>query len=46
VDMGSLAERLNRQQAFRTLWQNYAGSQPVAQTGQGDAVQGDLVLAA
>jgi ABC-type multidrug transport system fused ATPase/permease subunit len=41
VDMGSLAELLNRQPAFRTLWQNYAGSQPAAQAGQGE-----LVLAA
>jgi ABC-type bacteriocin/lantibiotic exporter with double-glycine peptidase domain len=41
VDMGSLAELLNRQPAFRTLWQNYSGSQPAAQVGQGE-----LVLAA
>lgn len=41
VDSGSLAELLSRQQAFRTLWQNYAGSQPVAPAGHGD-----LVLAA
>jgi ABC-type bacteriocin/lantibiotic exporter with double-glycine peptidase domain len=42
VDSGSLAELLGRQQAFRTLCQNYSGNQPAASA----AGQGDLVLAA
>jgi ABC-type multidrug transport system fused ATPase/permease subunit len=41
IDMGPLTELLTRQPDFRTLWQNYAGSQTAA-----PAEGGDLVLAA